>query len=142
MRRMHWIPLLLVVVLAACAQQPTRTASALHSTGAIDYSRYVQNDVGWMPFHTVSSWDSNDTGSVVVWTMPNRAYLLTLVGPCIGLRSAVAIGLTSHAGSVSSARDAVIVRGERCPIMRIQQLDAKAIEEARHPSRASSGAKD
>ncbi|HKT42211.1 MAG TPA: DUF6491 family protein [Rhodanobacteraceae bacterium] len=136
MRSLKWISLLLVVALAACAQQPTRESSARHAHQAIDYGKYVQGDVPWFNFTSLYSWDSNQFGYVVVWTSPVQAYRLQLAGPCLGLQTAGAmIGLTSQSGLVSSNRDAVLAGGDRCQIMRIERLDAKAIRAVRSTSR-------
>ena len=138
MRFLKWISLLLVVAFAACAQQTARGPSAHHAHQAIDYGKYVQGDVPWFNFMSLYSWDSNQLGYVVVWTSPVQAYRLQLVGPCLGLQNATGmIGLTSHDGLVSSNRDAVIAGGDRCPIMRIQRLDAKAIRAAREKPNGS-----
>ncbi|HLI18868.1 MAG TPA: DUF6491 family protein [Rhodanobacteraceae bacterium] len=132
MRRIIWIPLLLVAWLAACAQQPARTSSSHHASRTIDYGKYVQGTVPWFNFTSLYSWDSNQLGYVVVWTSPVRAYRLQLVGPCLGLQTGGGmIGLTSHDGMVSSNRDAVLAGGDRCRIMRIERLDARAIRAAR-----------
>jgi hypothetical protein len=132
--------LVIAAVLAACAQQPARESSAQHAHQAIDYGQYVQGDVPWFNFTSLYSWDSNQLGYVVVWTTPRQAYRLQLVGPCLGLQNAsIAIGLTSQDGMVSSNRDAVIAGGDRCRIMRIQRLDAKAIRALREKPAGSSG---
>lgn len=138
MRSLKWIPLLLTVALAACAQQPAHQSSEHASSQTIDYGKYVQGDVPWFNFTSLYSWDSNQVGYVVVWTSPVQAYRLQLVGPCLGLQTATGvIGLTSQDGLVSSNRDAVIAGGDRCGIMRIQRLDAKAIKAARARPQAS-----
>ena len=138
MLRFKWIPLLVVASLAACAQQPARESSARRAHQAIDYGKYVQGDVPWFNFTSLYSWDSNQLGFVVVWTNPSQAYRLQLVGPCLGLQNAGAmIGLTSQDGLVSSNRDAVIAGGDRCGIMRIQRLDAKAIRALREKPESS-----
>lgn len=138
MRSLKWISLLLVISLAACAQQPARDSSARQAHQAIDYGKYVQRDVPWFNFTSLYSWDSNRLGYVVVWTTPRQAYRLQLVGPCLGLQNAGAmIGPTSQDGMVSSNRDAVIAGGDRCGIMRIQRLDAKAIRALRTQPKSS-----
>lgn len=138
MRSLKWISLPLVVALAACAQQPARESSARHAHQAIDYGKYVQGDVPWFNFTSLYSWDSNQLGYVVVWTTPRQAYRLQLVGPCLGLQTAGGmIGLTSQDGLVSSNLDAVIAGGDRCGIMRIQRLDAKAIRVLRTQPKSS-----
>jgi hypothetical protein len=140
MRFRKWIPLLLSLALAGCAQHAARPSSTQHASTAIDYSKYVQGDVPWFNFTSLYSWDSNQLGSVVVWTSPRQAYLLQLAGPCIGLQTmAGMIGLTSQNGMVSSNRDAVIAGGNRCGIMRIQRLDAKAIRAVRFGPKTSAG---
>ncbi len=148
LRSGKWIPLLLAAALAACAQQPARqappsggqaAASAGHASSTIDYNKYVQSTVPWFQFSSLYDWDSNQRGSVVVWTTPGQAYLLTLSGPCLGLQHAFTIGLTSHSGLVSSNRDAVLAKGDRCPIIRIQRLDARAIRALRSRPKASGG---
>jgi hypothetical protein len=140
MRRFKWIPVLMAAAaLAACAQQPARESSARPAHQAIDYGKYVQGDVPWFTFTSLYSWDSNQLGYVVVWTTPSQAYRLQLAGPCLGLQTAAGmIGLTSHSGLVSSNRDYVIVRQDRCAIMRIQRLDAKAIRALRTQPKSSS----
>lgn len=142
MRHAKWIPLLFAAVLAACAQQPARRSPADHSPAAIDYGKYVQGTVPWFQFNSLYSWDSNQLGSVVVWTSPRQAYLLSLVGPCLGLQNALAIALTSQSGLVNSNRDYVIAGGDHCQIMRIQRLDAKAIRAARAEPKSADGKSD
>jgi hypothetical protein len=130
-------------LLAACAQQPARQSSARHDHRQIDYGKYAQGDVPWFNFTSLYSWDSNQLGYVVVWTSPIQAYRLQLVGPCLGLNTAGAIiGLTSRDGLVSSNRDAVLAGGDRCGIMRIQRLDAKAIRAARAKPEAENAKHD
>lgn len=139
MRRFKWILVLIAVMLVACARQPARESSVHHAHQAIDYGKYVQGDVPWFSFTSLYNWDSNQLGYVVVWTTPRQAFRLQLVGPCLGLRNAGAmIGLTSHDGMVSSNRDAVLAGGDRCGIMRIQRLDAKAIRALRTRPKSSS----
>lgn len=140
MRRFKWIPLLMAALLAACVQQPAREPSARHAHNAIDYGKYVQDTVPWFQFTSLYDWDSNRPGSVVVWTGPRQAYLLELAGPCLGLQNAFTIGLTSHSGLVSSNRDHVIARQDRCQIVRIERLDAKAIRALRSQPKAGKGA--
>ena len=144
MNRIKWVVLPVAILLAAaCAQQPARESSARHAHQAIDYGKYVQGDVPWFNFTSLYSWDSNQLGYVVVWTSPVQAYRLQLVGPCLGLQTAAGmIGLTSQDGMVSSNRDAVLARGDRCGIMRIQRLDAKAIRALRAKPESSAATKD
>jgi len=138
MRHVKWIPFLMAASLAACAQQPARPSSTQHASTTIDYARYVQDTVPWFQFASLYDWNSNRPDSVVVWTNPRQAYLLSLAGPCTGLQGAFTIGLTSHTGLVSSNRDYVIAHRDRCAIMRIQRLDARAIRALRTQPKSSS----
>lgn len=136
-RFVKWSWLALVVLLVGCVAPTTRHVDARSSPGALDYAEYVQGTVPWFHFTSLYDWSSRSPGFVVVWASPYRAYRLTLAGPCIGLsRTTVSIGLTSHDYMVSSNRDAVIASGDRCSIMRIEQLDARAIRAARAASAA------
>ena len=138
MRFRRWVPLLLSLALAACAQQAARSSSTQHVSATIDYAKYAQDTVPWFQFASLYDWNSNQPSSVVVWTSPRQAYLLSLAGPCMGLQGAFTIGLTSHTGLVSSNRDYVIAHQDRCAIMRIQRLDAKAIRALRTKPKSSS----
>ena len=137
MRHHHWVLLLSISLLAACAQQPARDSSASHTHQAIDYAAYVKGTVPWFHFTSLYSWDSNQPGYVVVWTSPIEAYRLALAGPCMGLQTTGMIGLTSQDGEVSSTRDAVIASGDHCQIMRIERLNARAIRALRSSKKAA-----
>jgi hypothetical protein len=143
MRIIKCIPLLLAGLLAACAQQPARDSSGGKAHHVIDYAQYVEGTVPWFHFYgSLYSWDSNQPGYVVVWTSPVQAYRLALVGPWLGLQRTGVIGLTSQAGEVSSTRDSVIASGDHCRIMRIERLDARAIQAASAEPKAPDDGKD
>ncbi|MGH8213739.1 MAG: DUF6491 family protein [Rhodanobacteraceae bacterium] len=140
------LPILVLLALCACAQQPARspeaaapvpsggeTATSRHA--GIDYSKYVTRTVGMFAFSSLYDWDSNDPGHAVVWTTPFEAYRLTLLGPCFELQHAPIIALTSNGGTVTAGFDSVLVRGDRCTIQTIEKLDAKAIHAARKQKR-------
>ncbi|HET9834786.1 MAG TPA: DUF6491 family protein [Rhodanobacteraceae bacterium] len=130
---------LLLILLAACAQQPARTsASAASHHTQIDYARYIVRPVGEFSFSSLYDWDSNDPNHAVVWVSPIEAYRLTLLGVCFDLQNAPTILLTSHNGQVNAGLDSIIVRNDRCAIQAIDKLDAKAIKEARRVQRGGS----
>jgi len=138
MRHIKWISVLMLAALAACAQPSARQSPEHAASGTFDYGKYVQGTVPWFNFTSLYSWDSDQLGYVVVWTSPVQAYRLQLVGPCLGLQTTAGmIGLTSQDGLVSSNRDAVIAGGDHCRIMRIDRLDAKAIQTARAKPKTS-----
>lgn len=139
------LPILLMLALGACAQQPAHgpeTAAAGPVTGetaakhtGIDYSKYVTRTVGMFAFSSLYDWDSNDPTHAVVWTTPFEAYRLTLLGPCFELQHAPIIALTSNGGTVTAGFDSVLVRGDRCTIQTIEKLDGRALRAARKQKR-------
>ena len=67
---------------------------------------------------------------VVIWTKYNDAYLVRVLDPCIQLRFANRIGLTSTSNTVSRRFDFVLVDHERCRIDTIQHIDYAAMKKA------------
>lgn len=126
-------------MLAACTQAPLRdadkrAAATAHDTAQDkapkpkpDYLRYVQGPAMAFDFNRVSDWDSPDPSHVVVWTSPYEAYLLTLASACFNLASSQTI-LLSSPGRMHAGTDAVLVSGERCPVQRIDRLDARKLK--------------
>jgi len=85
------------------------------------------------------SWEPLGEHELLVYTRPNKAWLLD-VGLCPQLPYAVAIGLTSHVGQVSSMLDSVLVGGGDypCSIQRIRPVD---VAELKRKMQAREGAK-
>ena len=127
----RWIVLPLILALAACASQAPRNESPrlalyrAHAGAPVASFRY---------FGRMDGWESFGERTLAVWTHPNEAYLLDLDTPCDGLDFAIAIGLTSHTGSVSARFDDVIVHEPGphvpCRIQTIRPLDVAAIRAA------------
>lgn len=69
--------------------------------------------------------------AVVVYTTTNDAYLIRVLDPCIQLRFANRIGLTSTTRIVDRRFDFVIADHERCRIDTIQHIDYLAMKKAR-----------
>lgn len=83
----------------------------------------------------VDSWTPLGDDSIVVWTSPRRAYLLSVPG-CPDLDFALGIALSESAGQVHAKFDRVTPLGRDtirvpCIIDEIRPIDVKAYREAR-----------
>lgn len=128
----------LLLTLAGCMQTvhgpagpqaPGASATRGAAKPKLDYREYTTGVALSADFSRLDDWDSPDPEHVVLWSTPNRAYLLTLFGPCYELNGAPTIALTGRS-FVRADADAVLVRGERCRIQRIEQLDTRRLKEA------------
>lgn len=76
---------------------------------------------------TIDGWTSVDDRHIVLTDIRRQSHLITLFSACPDVQSAVAIGYTNAAGSVSRG-DSILVRGvsgvQRCPISEIRELVA------------------
>ena len=68
---------------------------------------------------------------VVIFTTINDGYLIRVKDPCINLRFANRIGLTSTTNTVNRRFDFVLADHERCRIDTIQHIDYLALKKAR-----------
>jgi len=116
---------LLVSVLAACATPAAHDAHAdakappKQRATTDDYLRYVQGNAPSFGSKNVTDWTAPDPNHVVVRVSPIEAYLLTLFGACFGLETSQTILLGDGA---------VRVGPERCPISKVERLDARAMK--------------
>ncbi|MET0231766.1 MAG: DUF6491 family protein [Rhodanobacteraceae bacterium] len=115
---------LLASLLGACAAPATHDAHAgtkappKQRATTDDYLRYVEAAVPSFGSRNPTDWTAPDPNHVVVWVSPVEAYLLTLFGACFGLE-------TSQ--SILVGNGAVSVGPERCPVSRVERLDARAM---------------
>ena len=89
---------------------------------------------------TINDWTSLDEHSLVVWTGPNRGYLLEVMGPCLELPWAQRITFSNGGYGRLSVFDDVIVLGrepqsQKCTIRVIRPIDAKAVKQAERAER-------
>jgi hypothetical protein len=131
---MNRIPIALIALLSIAGCAPMMTGSAVRPAttgeGTLDYRAFTTGPVMAADFRRISDWSSPDPQHVVLWNTPNRAYLVTLSGPCMALQNAATIGVTG--GQLARAgRESIVVQGERCPIWRIDRLDTRRLNEAR-----------
>jgi hypothetical protein len=119
--RIAWL-LGLMALLAACSsiplqerEQAERGRIEAYAAQPVDHFTWLGRYDGWKPL-------SRD--EALVWTTPQKAYLIKVASPCEDLRLAARIGLTSTLNTVySRGLDYVKVRGWRCPIRQIRPVD-------------------
>lgn len=106
----------LVLAASACASTGTRT----------DYAAYAGEPVPEFRYTQLYNWQRTGDKSVVVWTKPSTAYLLTLRHDCAELigRTQIQIGgVDGIEGRIQAGYGDVIVGQLKCRIDRIQPLD-------------------
>jgi hypothetical protein len=80
-----------------------------------------------------------DRETLLVWTNPNRPYLIELAIPCFDLEFTHRIGIRANSDRVYAGFDAVIVRGTGYTIKRIYRLtreDAEILKAEHKAARA------
>ncbi len=95
------------------------------------YEPYLGEPVDSITALQQDSWQPISRTQLVLWTTFKDAYMLTVTGNCLELPFAQTVGVTSTASSISKL-DAVIVRGNRCPITQIQPIDVERMKADRH----------
>jgi hypothetical protein len=111
-----------VAMLAACSsitlkerEQAERARIEAYSGQPVDHFTWLGRYWGWKPVSKEQA---------LVWTTPDKGYLIKVEQPCEDLRFADHIGLTSTLHTVySRGLDYVRVRGWRCPIKEIRPVD-------------------
>jgi Family of unknown function (DUF6491) len=90
------------------------------------YLKYAGAPIGYFAYlGPYDDWRSLSSTQLLVWTNLTDAYLLTVREPCINLRFAHRIGLSSTSGTVTAWLDYVLVEHEQCQITEIRPLDYK-----------------
>lgn len=129
--------LTLSAALTACASTGQSDADRLamyrtHAGEPVKDFHYVGSLNGWTPL---------GDHALAVWTSPSRAYLLELMGPCMGLDFALGISISNQMGVVSARFDKVLVHDSSspthfpCRIQEIRPLDVKALKQAQRELR-------
>ena len=121
-----WVAATLAGALAACSSIPYAQRQQQRQAA---YAAAAGSPVKSFYFFNLWSWEPLSDREVVVYTQPNRAWLLDLDGPCQNLEFTQAIGLTSSVGEVSTRFDKVLT-GRRympCTIMQIRPVDVKRL---------------
>jgi hypothetical protein len=129
MKAMTVVSVLAVTLLTACAS--ARQAEEAQKQKFARYQPYIGETVSQYSRYTRDDgWVDVDNEHVIVTTNVNDAYMLTVAPPCMNLPFAgVRIGVTERFPNVvSSGFDSVLVRGERCRILKIQKVDYKRMQ--------------
>lgn len=131
MKRLHiGLVLSLVLALGGCAANQERAAQDQAHLAAVHAA--AGKPVGSFNFFvsTLYSWEPLGQHEVLVYTRPDRAWLLD-VGICPELPYALAIGITSHVGQVSSGIDSVVVGNGNfpCYIQKIRPVDVARLKQ-------------
>lgn len=116
----------LAAALAACSSVPyAQRQQQRQEAYAAAAGAPVQN----FHFFNLWSWEPLSDSELVVYTRPDRAWLLDVDGTCQNLEFAQAIGLTSSIGRVWARFDKVLTgRGYMpCTITRIRPVDVKLL---------------
>ena len=128
---------LIAVVASGCASGLSRTRS---DQVLARYEPYVGEEIRGFTALRQHSWQPVSRNQLILWTTINDAYLLTISNNCPDLMFSNSVGVSSTVSEISTMEH-VIVRGDRCPIQKIQPIDIRAYKrdrEANENARASS----
>lgn len=125
-RSTRWSLAVLTGLLVACSSVPHAQRQQQRQAA---YAAAAGAPVRSFHFFNLWSWEPLSDTELVVYTRPNRAWLLDLDGHCQNLMFTNAVGLTSSVGEVSVRFDKVLVgRGYMpCTIMQIRPVDVKRL---------------
>ncbi|HET7359087.1 MAG TPA: DUF6491 family protein [Rhodanobacteraceae bacterium] len=119
-----------LLLLAACAANPA--AQQRQQDQAADYRAAAGAPVGSFNYlSSLYSWEPLDDHTLVVYTRPTQAWLLT-VTPCPDLQTTFSIGVTQHVSQVSTGIDSILTsRGQYpCRIQQIRPIDMAKLHAA------------
>ena len=124
-----WLTGLGLVLLAACTAVPPSKADLATEANFLKYAGPPIESFTYLGrydgFRTVGD------KVVVIFTTINDGYLIRVKDPCIQLRFANRVGLTSTSHTVNRHFDFVLADHERCRIDTIQHIDYLALKQAR-----------
>jgi hypothetical protein len=124
MKALALIVLGLAVALPAAAGKHART----------DYAAYAGAPIPEFRFTQLYNWQRTGDKSMVVWTKPSTAYLLTLAHNCEALDSRVKIqigGVDGIHGRLEAGMGDVIIGQMHCRVQQIQPIDLAAMKLAK-----------
>ena len=116
------------IALAGCAGGMRRTNYPAYAGEPVPQFRYT---------HLYNIQRASDR-SLVVWTKPSTAYLLTLAHNCDALSGRVTVeigGVDGIQGRLQAGTGEVIIGQMRCRVSQIQPLDLAAMKAARQVAR-------
>lgn len=114
--------LCVAAMLAACSSIPLKEREEAERARIEAYAGQPVDHFTWPGRY--DGWKALGPDEALVWTTPDKAYLIKVATPCEDLRFAARIGLTSTLDTVySRGLDYLKVRGQRCPIRQIRPID-------------------
>ena len=134
------IPTILAVaaLASACASNSGLSQSQDKLT---QYGPYVGEPVSSFTAFRQHSWEAISRTQLVLWTSINDAFLLTVANNCPNMMFTNAVSVSSTGSSISK-HDAVIVKGDRCPITEIQPIDVRRMRDDRNARQAEAAARN
>ena len=121
-------------LLGACASVPyAERISARQSA----YAAAAGEPVRSFRFFELYSWEPLGNSQLAVYTRPNEAYLVSVMGPCPDLEFTNVIGLTSNLREVQVRFDKVLTgrRDFPCTIGEIRPVDLGKLKAVEHEQR-------
>lgn len=112
---------LLAAVASGCASGLSRSSG---DRVLERYDPYIGEPIRGFTAFRMQSWQPVSRNQLILWTSINNAYLLTITNNCPDLMLTDSVRVTST-GSQISTLDQVRVRGDRCPIQKIQPIDIR-----------------
>lgn len=118
-------------ILLGCAIALPASAGSPHR---IDYAAYAGDPIPQFTYKHLYNWQRSNDRTLVVWTKPSTAYLLTLRSACHPLSGQ----MTFHIGGVAAieqrlvaGKGEVVVGEMHCRVDRIQPVDLAAMKLAK-----------
>ncbi len=105
--------------------------SAQANNKRIDYAAYAGDPIPEFRFAKLYNWQRTGDRTLVVWTKPSTAYLLTTRNNCDALSGRVTVaigGVDGIEGRLQAGSGDIIVGQLRCRVMAIQPLDLKRLK--------------
>lgn len=127
MKTPQLILLAATLTLSACASLHSEPKAATTS----QYTPYVGEPVREIDYTRFHNWDKVDDRTVVVWTKPSQAYLLTLQSACWDLSGREMVAVDGFGGRLRAGTDSIIAGRMRCRIKTIQPIDLARMKAAR-----------
>lgn len=122
------------LAVAACSSVPYAERVSARQAA---YAAAAKEPVRSFRFFELYSWEPLGRSQLAIYTRPNEAYLVTVLGPCPDLEFTNTIGLTSNINEVQVRFDKVLTgRGDiPCTIGDIRPVDLARLKSVEHEQR-------
>lgn len=104
----------------------------------IDYAAYAGDPIPEFHFTKLYNWQRTGDRTMVLWTKPSTAYLLTLRNNCDALSGRVTVeigGVDGIEGRLQAGMGDIIVGQLRCRVTAIQPIDLQRMKADRATAR-------